>query len=179
MRARLSSLALSPTRENEIVEELSQHLEDRWRELIAGGTTPEEATRLTLADFRNEDLLARQIAPLRQAHPPVAVTPGAPTAHLLGDLRQDLRYAARTMRQRPAFPIHVGPSVRQGGERKAITYQQAISKLADLVLAHRAGRGKVLLYCTGQLDYIAIFAIQEVFRLLGVRNLTGAPKLRF
>jgi len=78
-----------------------------------------------------------------------------------------------TMRQRPAFPIHVGPSVRQGGERRAINYQQAIAKLADLVLAHRGGRGKILLYCTGQLDYLAIFAIQEVFRLLGVRNLTG------
>jgi len=28
-------LGLSPARENEIVEELSQHLDDRWRELIA------------------------------------------------------------------------------------------------------------------------------------------------
>lgn len=78
-----------------------------------------------------------------------------------------------TMRQRPAFPIHIAPSVRQGGQRRAVSYPQAISKLADLVLAHRAGRGKTLLYCTGQLDYLAIFAIQEVFRLLGVRNLTG------
>jgi hypothetical protein len=30
-------LRLSPKRENEIVEELSQHLEDRWEELVAGG----------------------------------------------------------------------------------------------------------------------------------------------
>lgn len=78
-----------------------------------------------------------------------------------------------TVRQRPAFPIHVAPSVRQGGERRTVSYPQAIAKLADLVLAHRGGRGKILLYCTGQLDYLAIFAIQEVFRLLGVRNLTG------
>ena len=35
IRSRLLSLGLSPARENEIVEELSQHLDDRWRELIA------------------------------------------------------------------------------------------------------------------------------------------------
>jgi hypothetical protein len=29
---RLSSLPLSPAREADIVDELSQHLEDRWRE---------------------------------------------------------------------------------------------------------------------------------------------------
>jgi hypothetical protein len=38
VRPRLASLRLSPTRENEIVEELSQHLDDRYRELIAGGS---------------------------------------------------------------------------------------------------------------------------------------------
>ena len=37
VRPRLSGLRFSPTREAEIVEELSQHLEDRYRELIAGG----------------------------------------------------------------------------------------------------------------------------------------------
>ena len=46
VRTRLSSLRLSPTRESEIVEELSQHLDDRWRELIAGGASPDEATQL-------------------------------------------------------------------------------------------------------------------------------------
>ena len=44
--------SLSPTREAEIVDELSQHLDDRCRELIAGGASPDEATRLALAEFR-------------------------------------------------------------------------------------------------------------------------------
>ena len=34
IRSRLPGLGLSPARENEIIEELSQHLDDRWRELI-------------------------------------------------------------------------------------------------------------------------------------------------
>jgi len=68
VRSRLSSLRLSPAREHAIVEELSQHLEDRWRELVAGGTPEDEATRLALADFQDGNLLARYMAPLRQAH---------------------------------------------------------------------------------------------------------------
>ena len=103
MRTRLSSLRLSPTREAEIVDELSQHLDDRYRELIAGGASPEEATRLALADFRSGNVLAQHMASLRQAHAPAPITPGAPTGHVLSDLWQDLRYAARTFWKQPAF----------------------------------------------------------------------------
>ena len=77
LRSRLSSLRLSPAREHEIVEELSQHLEDRWRELVSGGASEDEATRLALAEFREGNLLARYMAPLRQAQAPAAITPGA------------------------------------------------------------------------------------------------------
>lgn len=79
-----------------------------------------------------------------------------------------------TVRQRPAFPIHMAPSVLQeDGRRKQITYEEGITKLVDLVLDHRAPYGKTLVYCCGQIDYFTIFALQEVFRLLGVRNLAG------
>jgi putative ABC transport system permease protein len=74
VRTRLSSLRLSPSREAEIVDELSQHLDDRYRELIAGGASPEEATRLALAEFRSGNLLAEHMrhcdrrTRLRQSH---------------------------------------------------------------------------------------------------------------
>jgi putative ABC transport system permease protein len=46
VRPLLATLDLSPAREAEIVEEVSQHLEERWRELTASGASADEAERL-------------------------------------------------------------------------------------------------------------------------------------
>lgn len=76
--------------------------------------------------------------------------------------------------QPPVFPIHVTPSTRKwDGTRQPISYETAIARLADLLLAHRPPHGRTLVYACGQIDYFTIFAFQEVFRLLGVRNLAG------
>ncbi|MEJ6683144.1 MAG: FAD-binding oxidoreductase [SAR86 cluster bacterium] len=79
------------------------------------------------------------------------------------------------MRQKTAYPIHVQPSYldKMTGERVAISYEDAIDRFADMLLTHRGSLARTLLYACGQIDYFSIFAIQEVFRLLGVRNLTG------
>jgi len=103
IRRRLATVRLDPAREAEIVDELSQHLEDRFRELTTAGATAEDAAALALAEFRGGDVLAQYMAPLRQAHAPAAITPGAPTGQWLSDVWQNLRYASRTFRKQPAF----------------------------------------------------------------------------
>jgi putative ABC transport system permease protein len=105
VRPHLSSLCLAPTRENEIVEELSQHLEDRWRDLVAGGMLHDEATRRVLAEFSEGNRLGPYMAPLQQAHAPVPVTPGATAGRAFADVWQDVRYATRTLRRQPAFTL--------------------------------------------------------------------------
>jgi predicted permease len=103
VRARLAPLRLKPEREADIVDEISQHLAERYREAISGGASPEEATRLALAQFRAGNVLAQRIAALKQAHAPAAVTPGASTGRWFTDLRQDLRYALRAFAKQPGF----------------------------------------------------------------------------
>ncbi|RPJ80071.1 MAG: hypothetical protein EHM13_12635, partial [Acidobacteria bacterium] len=43
IRSRLAALHLSAEREMAIVEEVSQHLDDRFRQLVSAGRTEEEA----------------------------------------------------------------------------------------------------------------------------------------
>ena len=58
IRARLSSVRLAPARAQEIIEELSQHLDDRFRELVAGGASAAEAERTARGEFSTDDVLA-------------------------------------------------------------------------------------------------------------------------
>ena len=103
LRARLASLSLSPAREAEIVDELSQHLDERYQELRAGGASASEARRLVIDELLDRDALAEQMRSLRQAHVPASITPGAPTRFLLDGIWQDLCYTARALRKQPGF----------------------------------------------------------------------------
>ena len=103
VRRRLASLRLPAAREHEVVEELVQHLEERYNELLAAGTPPERAAELAREAFSSEDGLARRMAALRQARSRPPIAPGEPPAHVLSDLWQDARYAVRLMGRQPLF----------------------------------------------------------------------------
>lgn len=58
IRTRLAKLRLEPTREAAVVEELSQHLDDCYAELLANCATPAEAYRQALAELSESEIFA-------------------------------------------------------------------------------------------------------------------------
>ena len=105
VRERLAPLRLSTAAEASLVEEVAQHLEDRFAELRSAGAEESEAFRQTLAELEN-------VYRLREGHARMperdAVRMGEwPRGHLLEDLRNDIRYALRTMARSPVFVLFV------------------------------------------------------------------------
>lgn len=77
--------------------------------------------------------------------------------------------------QRSLFGMQQQPSVLDvTGQRVTLSAEEAYGRLADLLLAHRPPYGRTLVYADGDLDLFDYFALQEVGRLLGVRNLHGS-----
>src|SRR5438270_7863327 len=104
VRRRLGPLKLEATREAAIVEELGQHLEDRYAELKARGTPEQQAYGTVLAELDERDLLAtglRRVARQPRFEP---VPAGGPWhGGLLAHLGMDCRYALRSLRLSPGF----------------------------------------------------------------------------
>lgn len=107
---RLAGLGLSPTREWDIVEELNQHLEDRYTELEDEGVSADEARRIALEELQDDDVLAQQLRPIerpRHVEPaiPVAASGTGVFRMLIDEARADIRYGLRQLRSTPTFTI--------------------------------------------------------------------------
>jgi putative ABC transport system permease protein len=104
VRARLAGLSLSPARELEIIEELSQHLQDRYEQELGRGATEDEAQREAREELNVSESLGRELKQVEPRVPQNPVAMGTDTkTSIIGDIAQDLRYGLRTLRKNPGF----------------------------------------------------------------------------
>jgi hypothetical protein len=108
VRRRLAALHLAAPAESDLAEELAQHLEDRYRDLTAAGTPPNDAYRQVIAELDDVHPLRAGI-PAQHRGPHRDAVPAGDTrlGSFLGGIWRDFRYALRSMRKSPLYVAFV------------------------------------------------------------------------
>lgn len=115
VQERLAELSLRGDAEPDLIEELAQHLEDRYRELRGGGLSEEEANQTVLAEVQDMHPLAAELERSECMPKYEAVPAGdARSGNFIEDLWRDLRYSSRTMRKNPLFVFFVVSTLALG-----------------------------------------------------------------
>ena len=123
----LEKLKLDPARELEIVEELSQHLNDKYDELQKSGSTAEAAYKTVVEDL-SAGKLAEELHRILRAKPDQIVLGEQSNESWFSGIGKDLRYGLRLLRLNPGFAIVAILSLALG-----IGANTAIFQLLDAV----------------------------------------------
>ncbi len=106
VRRRLAGAKLDGVREGEIVDELAQHLEDRYQALRSSAVADADAQQQALEELNGNESLAEE---LRLAARPLTNAPigSANRGGFLTGLLYDLKIAVRNVRTKPGFSLMV------------------------------------------------------------------------
>ncbi len=103
---RLAGSKLGAAREAEIVEELTQHLDDRYQELIIGGATSADAHRAALAELSDGRNLALELSRIERIVRREPAVWGAQDGRFpIFDIISDLCYTLRSLWRTPWFAV--------------------------------------------------------------------------
>jgi len=128
IRVAIAGLEMDTAREVSLVEELSQHLSDRYDELRSKGMDDAEACRLLRAEL-NGGSLVEELRPLIWPSPEAAVPGIDKRERMLAGIGNDARQALRLLRFNPGFAAVAILSLALG-----IGANTAIFELIDAIL---------------------------------------------
>jgi hypothetical protein len=132
IRRRFSAARLPPEREAAIVDEVFQHLEDRYQTLLSSGQPTAAAERRAWRELEGDDDLGRLLSANEPPQrPSLASLEVAPRGRLLPGLWHDVRYTVRNLRKRSmlsatiiaTLAISLGPTAAVIGMANALFFR--------------------------------------------------------